>query len=103
MKHKKIKITYDNIVEIYKNKTEVAAKFNYSPQHIHNILNGLKKDNFIIYNKKILYIDYATDEECKNDDLDNIDTQIINEQLKKQKRIIYNKIAYEKRMNKITT
>lgn len=85
MKHRAIKVQYDDVEEIYKNKTEVAKKFGYTAQHIHGILKGHKKSDYIVYKEKIIHISYLENDDIKND---------IN---KKEKRKEYNKKAYIKR------
>ncbi len=90
MKHRAIKVNYDDIEEIYKNKAEVARKFGYTTQHIHGILKGLKKDNFIVHDGKVIYISYAN-----NDNEDD-------EAIKKEKRKEYNKRAYDKKEKELS-
>lgn len=63
MSKKIIKITCEENVEFYLKKSDIAKKYNYTPQHIGEILNGKTKKNYIVYNNKIFNLEYITDED----------------------------------------
>jgi hypothetical protein len=87
MNKKLIRIKSNDIIEYYITKTEVAKKFNYTSQHIGKILNKKIKKNYIVFDDKILYIEYELDENIIKKYIKN-DTE---------KRSEYNKKAYLKK------
>ncbi|ATZ80067.1 hypothetical protein BMW23_0004 [Bodo saltans virus] len=56
-----IKVYNDTTIDFFLKKSDVAKKYNFSSQHIGNILNGKTKKKYIVYNEKILHIKYVND------------------------------------------
>ena len=89
LRSKRIKVIYDGVEEIYDTKVEVAKKYNFTPQYIYNILKGLTKHKFFIYNEKLVKLEYI--------DFIDINDENAIENFKREQKKIYNKRAYEKR------
>jgi hypothetical protein len=77
----------DNTEIYYFKIIDVAKKYNFTPQHISNILRGITKHKFFIYKEKIVHLEYI---ECKDEQL-----QILKEKQNEMKKD-RNKRSYEK-------
>lgn len=60
---KLIKVYNENTIDFFVKKSDVAKKFEFTPQHIGNILNGKTKKKYIVYNNTIYNIEYETSDE----------------------------------------
>ena len=82
-----VKDENDNTEIYYYKKIDVAKKYNLSSQHISNILKGVTKHKFFIYNEKIIHLEYK---ECEEEQLKLL------EKIRSERRKETNKRAYEK-------
>ncbi|ATZ80115.1 hypothetical protein BMW23_0053 [Bodo saltans virus] len=90
-KERQIKIKYDDKEEYYDTFIEVGRVLGYDASHICNVLNGRKKESYVISNKKIVFLEYV-----END----IDMEKINE-IKKESKRESNRKYYLKKKEKI--
>jgi hypothetical protein len=95
MKSRRIKIKYDDKEEYYDTLLDVANILGYDASHIYNVLNGRKKEPFLIFNKKLVFLEYIKNENFI--DMNNKSEDEIKKEIKKE----YNKRAYNKRKNKL--
>jgi len=95
MSKKYIKVTYDNNEEYYKKKSDIAKKFNSSSQHICNVLNGVSKYNFIIFNETIVKLEYVDYNDNSNILLKR--QKLLDKKIIRDKRREHNKKEYQKR------
>ncbi len=57
-----IKVYNEETIDFFVKKSDVAKKYNFTPQHIGNILNGKTKKNHIVFDDKVYHIEYEKDE-----------------------------------------